>query len=211
MHSTDNLDDGYLGSGKYLKNAVNYYGKEKFKREILNFFDSREILKEKEIELVTKDFIKEPLCMNLQIGGFGGPYDSNWERTPEYKKKVSDNTKGKNKGKTPWNKNKKNVVSEIVRKSISKSLEGNTNKLGKKLSKESKLNISIAKKKCFENGIKPPDTSKEVEQYDMDNNFISRYKSIREAVSLTGCSMTCIIRVCKGDRPHTKGFIWKYA
>jgi group I intron endonuclease len=31
------VDDGYLGSGKYLLNAINKYGKENFKREILEF------------------------------------------------------------------------------------------------------------------------------------------------------------------------------
>lgn len=34
-HSTDNLDDGYLGSGRYLAAAVKKYGKENFKLEIL--------------------------------------------------------------------------------------------------------------------------------------------------------------------------------
>jgi group I intron endonuclease len=211
MHSTDDLEDGYLGSGKYLRNAVNYYGKENFKTEILEFFDNREILKEKEIELVTKDFIKIPLCMNLQVGGFGGPYDSNWARTSEYRKKVSDNTKGKNKGKEPWNKGKINVISEEARRNISKSLIGNKNKKGKLASEETKNNISIAKKECFKNGIKPPDTSTQVEQYNIDNIFIAKYKSIREASIKSGCSEVCIGRVCKGDRIHTKNFIWKYA
>lgn len=35
QHSTNNLDDGYLGSGVALLNAVEKYGKEKFKCEIL--------------------------------------------------------------------------------------------------------------------------------------------------------------------------------
>jgi len=35
MHSTDNVDDGYLGSGIAIINAINKYGKENFTREIL--------------------------------------------------------------------------------------------------------------------------------------------------------------------------------
>ena len=28
-HVTENINDGYLGSGKVLRNSVNYYGKER--------------------------------------------------------------------------------------------------------------------------------------------------------------------------------------
>lgn len=72
MHSTSDLNDGYLGSGIYLRRSMIKYGKENFKFEILEFFDSRDILIEKEKELVNKDFIKEQLCMNLNTGGHGG-------------------------------------------------------------------------------------------------------------------------------------------
>lgn len=34
-HSTNNLDDNYLGSGKAIINAVKKYGKDTFKKEIL--------------------------------------------------------------------------------------------------------------------------------------------------------------------------------
>jgi hypothetical protein len=40
-HSTNKLNDGYLGSGIYLKRAVKEYGKENFKREELEFFDTK--------------------------------------------------------------------------------------------------------------------------------------------------------------------------
>src|ERR1035437_5778621 len=72
MHSSDDLEDGYLGSGKYLRNSINKHGKENFKREILELFENRKTLKEKEKEIVNEEFIKDPLCMNLRIGGEGG-------------------------------------------------------------------------------------------------------------------------------------------
>jgi hypothetical protein len=35
-HSTNNLDAGYIGSGRpYFKNSLKKYGKESFKREII--------------------------------------------------------------------------------------------------------------------------------------------------------------------------------
>lgn len=37
-HSSNNIEnDIYLGSGSYFKNALNEYGRENFKREILEF------------------------------------------------------------------------------------------------------------------------------------------------------------------------------
>lgn len=41
-HSTEILEDGYLGSGKYLKRAVLKYGRENFAREILFVYSDKE-------------------------------------------------------------------------------------------------------------------------------------------------------------------------
>lgn len=72
MHSTDDLNDGYLGSGKRLRYSINKYGRENFKIEFLEFFDIREKLVEREKNLVNEDLIKNPLCMNIMCGGVGG-------------------------------------------------------------------------------------------------------------------------------------------
>ena len=49
-HSTKNLNDSYLGSGVVLKQEIQKYGKENFKREILYSDDNFEdmVAKEKE-------------------------------------------------------------------------------------------------------------------------------------------------------------------
>ena len=39
---TANMNDSYLGSGKLLKSTIKKYGKENFKREILEYFNSKE-------------------------------------------------------------------------------------------------------------------------------------------------------------------------
>lgn len=71
MHSTSNLDDGYIGSGKRLRNSIRFHGKECHKMEILEYFNSRVDLAKKESELVNAELLKDPMCMNLVIGGFG--------------------------------------------------------------------------------------------------------------------------------------------
>lgn len=72
MHSTNDLDDGYLGSGTRLRYSINKHGKENFIREILEFCKTREELKNKEVEIVNLNEIAKINCINLKVGGYGG-------------------------------------------------------------------------------------------------------------------------------------------
>lgn len=72
MHSTYNLDDGYMGSGKRLRLSIRKYGVDNHTKEILEFFDSRELLIEAEKNAITSDMIGDNMCMNLMPGGKGG-------------------------------------------------------------------------------------------------------------------------------------------
>ena len=40
QHTTSDINDGYMGSGVYLKMAINKYGIDNFKKEILFYCDS---------------------------------------------------------------------------------------------------------------------------------------------------------------------------
>ena len=68
VHKTDNLNDGYIGSGKILKRAITKYGKENFEREILFDFDNAESMFQKEKEVVSIG----STSYNLKEGGLGG-------------------------------------------------------------------------------------------------------------------------------------------
>jgi group I intron endonuclease len=72
IHSTSNLKDGYLGSGTRLRRSIRRNGKENFKIEYLEFFENRELLVEREKQLVNEDLLKDDNCMNLKPGGYGG-------------------------------------------------------------------------------------------------------------------------------------------
>ena len=71
-HKTKNLDDNYLGSGKYLLRAIEKHGVENFTKEILFVFDNPEDMYAKEAELVDDGFLSEANTYNLKKGGFGG-------------------------------------------------------------------------------------------------------------------------------------------
>ena len=72
MHSTNNLEDGYLGSGKRLRYSVNKHGKENHSVEILEFLPDRKELVKREKEIVNLNEIAKENCMNIMTGGEGG-------------------------------------------------------------------------------------------------------------------------------------------
>ena len=217
MHSTNDLNDGYLGSGTHLRRSIRKYGKEKFVLVFLEFFDTREILIEKEKELVDKDFIKDPLCMNLRIGGTCAPESnygtkrseasklkmSQWVRTEEQCKKMSDNW---------WNSEKRNT--QEWKDNLGKAWIGKTH------TDESKIKMSNSHKGKFhseESKIKMSKTAKgkisftkPVLQFDLNNNLIRKWDSASQANLLLGISNIGISRCCIGKRKSYKKFIWKF-
>jgi hypothetical protein len=72
MHSAYNLEDSYMGSGKRLRYSIRKHGVENHTKEILEFLATREELVLREIEIVTKELVENPMCMNLREGGTGG-------------------------------------------------------------------------------------------------------------------------------------------
>jgi hypothetical protein len=71
LHSTNNLGDGYMGSGSRIISSIRHYGKKNHKFEILEFHDSRESLMSREKEIVNKELLTDPLCLNIMEGGYG--------------------------------------------------------------------------------------------------------------------------------------------
>lgn len=77
VHSTDDLEDGYMGSGVRLHYAYKQYGIENFTKEILKFFDSKEEAYKYEAEIVNEELVKDENCYNLAFGGQGGEKNHN--------------------------------------------------------------------------------------------------------------------------------------
>ena len=157
-HSTDKLEDGYMGSGKIIKQAINKYGIENFKKEYLVFCD-----KEDKLNWFERFYIRKYESTNRNIGynitkGGDGTLGFHIHMTEEHKKKISESNKGKKlsyehirhlseslKGRKTWNKGKigylkGRVFSEESRRKMSES------KIGKHHSEETKIKISESNK-----------------------------------------------------------------
>jgi hypothetical protein len=163
-HSTKKLDDGYFGSGKWVRSLKD---KTTLSREILEFCDSIEELKTKETLYLIENVGKED-CMNFYTNSGGFDFgDLNIARSEKERKKRSERIKGDknpakreeirnkislgNKGKIPHNKGKK--ASEEERKKISEA------RIGIKISKEGKEKL----KKRFPGTTHPRGKLKETE------------------------------------------------
>lgn len=71
-HSTDDLEDGYLGSGTHFTRSVRKHGKENHVRSIIEQLPDLASLKLREAEIVNQEMLKDEMCMNIALGGCGG-------------------------------------------------------------------------------------------------------------------------------------------
>jgi hypothetical protein len=69
IHQTNDLNDGYLGSGIAFKKALKKYGKENFFREIIETCSSFDELLEKEKKYVNESWVNNKNNYNLKTGG----------------------------------------------------------------------------------------------------------------------------------------------
>ncbi|MBA42676.1 MAG: hypothetical protein CMF62_01530 [Magnetococcales bacterium] len=64
-------------------------------------------------------------------------------------------------------------------------------------------------KHAIDTGLQKPHYKK-ISQYDLNDNFIKSFNSIKEAEESTGVSNKHISSVCRGIRKTTGGYKWKY-
>lgn len=146
------LGTKYLGSGKILYQAIDKYGRENFKVELLCECNSKEELNEKEIYYIAKyNAQNDSHFYNISKGGTagpGGPMFKGGHHSEETKRLMSQNRKGKlnaNYG-NRWH------CSEETKALHSKLSKGvNNGMYGKKHSDETKAKIGAKNKEAMLN------------------------------------------------------------
>lgn len=220
------LNDSYLGSGKILIRAIEKYGRENFKREILYISKTAEEnnLKEKEF-IKAFNAVQDRTFYNIAEGGDGGdifhtlPLKQQQELREVFKQKYSGC------GNPMYGKHHSEKTKELLRQvdksytqteqyrqNMSKVTSGEKNGMyGKKHTEESKQKMSIAKKGKKlgkENG-----NAKRISAYkDAEMTIlVKHFDTIQEALIYVGTKpndYSGITRRMKENKPY-KNFYWK--
>lgn len=209
----------YMGSGLRLINAINKYGKENFKKEILEHCISLEHLAEREVYWIEQTKALDPLVgYNIAHRGCGGNTRKGYseEEMLEYKAKLSESIKTSKKYRKAVNQrtglprpehskrmkelynsqrlvphNKGVPCPQHVKDILSKRFKGGT------LTEEHKAKIGMSK-------------WVEVEMYDLEGNLLHVYDSIKEACLSNNLSRDQISGCLTGRYKRGGGYVWKY-
>lgn len=69
VHSTNNINDGYFGSGSGLRASIRKHGKEAFTKTILSYHDTRGEAIQEEVRLLRSGVTDDPLSYNIAYDG----------------------------------------------------------------------------------------------------------------------------------------------
>lgn len=187
------LDDSYLGSGTYCKNAIKKYGKQNFKKEILEICENYDELNKAEQKWIEKfNAVKDSHFYNIASGGSNSNPLAGLteEQRKQRSKKLSEYVKGE-----------KNY---FYNKHYKKEQHPMWNH---HYSEESKKKMSLAKQ-----GNKAP-TAKSVAIYDLEGNFLQSFQTQKDLKIFLGLSPNgstdTLKKYIREQKPY-HGYIVKY-
>lgn len=220
------LNDSYLGSGKILIRAIEKYGKENFKRDILYISKTAEENNIKEKEFIKAfNAVEDRTFYNIAEGGNGGDifHSLPLEQQKQIRERARKQCSGK--GNPMYERHHSEKTKELLRQidksytqtkeyrqSMSKAVSGDKNGMyGKNHTEESKRKMSIAKKGKKlgkENGnAKGISAYKDAEM----TILVKHFDTIQEALIYVGTKpidYSGITKRMKENKPY-KNFYWK--
>lgn len=180
---------GYKIGG--FKKAIDKYGWDNFNHVILY-----ENLSKEEACIKERELINQYNTMNKKYGYNqceGGNVTTGYHHTKLAKEKMSLYRKGKYSGENNPMYGRKGELSPNY---------------GKHFTEEHKRKISEAKKGVVCDFMKK--LFKQIDQYDLDGNFIKTWESISSIEKTLGIKGTHVSRVCRGKRNKTGGYVFRY-
>lgn len=208
--------NSYLGSGVILQRAIQKYGRQNFKKEILEFCDTYDELNERE-----KFWIKKLNAQDRQVGyniaggsGHFGYHIS--ENHKEYLQKLfgtkiyqydfqGNFLKIFNSINHAQQESGTECISGAIRDDR-RPFSGNYIWSSAPIENEQMkiLLVELNERPFIDN------KAKNVYQYDLNGNFIMKYETLSQAAQTTGININSIIFTCKGRRKTAGKYIWSY-
>lgn len=213
----------YLGSGVLLRKAIEKYGKESFSRKIIDYANSQEELNEKERYWIKHyNAMESEKFYNIAAGGDGGYLLGGYSE----KEVANIRAKHKNSIQKAAEQGKMCTSNKLTESDIVViSRRIHNNECLADIARDygvSEMAISdIKNKRTWQRVVGQEDfsdyrivyketKSKPVIQFDIDMNYIATYKNARDAEKRTGIGYRLISKVCREERPHTHGFVFRF-
>jgi hypothetical protein len=154
IHTTDDIDDNYLGSGSLFIKALKKYGKHNFKKEILEIFENIEdaLIAEKKYVITNQE---DNNSYNLRTGGIGGAIHA--DSTKELLSEITKNQFASEDSRISHS----NIMKEYYAKNPQSQETIEKRKVsctGLTRSDETKEKMSTAQRKYFENNAVSQET-----------------------------------------------------
>ena len=177
-------------------NAIQKYGWDNVKHEILYDHLTKDDAEQKEVYLIA--LFKsdcDDFGYNIAPGGWIG------ECSEETRRKIGNSRRGNNYGMIGENApfyGKRHT--QETKNKISAATSGENNPyFGKHHTEETKIKVKIASLQ----------RSKPVEQYDKNGMLVEMYASIRDASRKTSINRACIMAALNGSQKTAGGYVWK--
>lgn len=190
----------------HLHHAMNKYGIDNFKFEVIDECKNLNELKESEKYWISEYNTFNGDGYNMTSGGEGSKH------TPKSIEKIRQANLGRKH--TEETKHKIRLIqlghtmSDDNKKALSKRNVGNNYSLGRKLTEEHKKKLSINNK--GKNGIQCKNSVKVVQIDKVNGDEMVCWFSIRVVSDFLNIDRSCIIKCCKGNQKTSGGFGWRY-
>jgi group I intron endonuclease len=202
-------DPNYLGSGALLLKDIKTYGKENFKKEILEHCTKENLGEREEYWINYFNAVKSKNFYNIrsQTSGWFNK-DLNPEKYDYVIKKIGDSNRGNPR---PWLNNNQERSEKLRQANIGKPKPEGFGEIirqkatGRICTDEHKQKISEGKL-----GKPHPKSGKHILQLDKEGNIIQEHNSIEEAAKHIGKKRSNISCCLIGVSKTAYGFQWKY-
>lgn len=194
QHGTNNLDDGYMGTGILIRKEIRKYGKENFEKEILCFCKDRYDASDKEREYIARYGTYED-GYNLAKGGEGA---LGVRQTPEQRKASSERLKKYYRDHPEF----QLYLAEMARQRTGKK----NSFFGHKLTKEHIELLTRTRVAAITGGNNP--SAKKVVCVETGEVFDTAKAGAQKMGNRNDPSQ--IIKVCRGRLKTAHGYHWKY-